>query len=52
MQYTWPQFKAFSRAVARAEAARQRDQFALMLIATRGNEDSIKAIHKAHESML
>jgi len=42
LNYTWSQFVAFSEAVERCTRQRDAEQFVLMLIASRGSEDSVK----------
>lgn len=44
MEYTWPQFLAFAKAVSVIRKESDREFFALTLVATRGDDKAVKRI--------
>lgn len=50
MEYSWSQFVAFSQSAARQQKQARQEQFSLMFIAQRGNEDSVKSALKSLEN--
>ncbi|MDP1980473.1 hypothetical protein [Undibacterium sp.] len=49
LNYTWSQFKAFLEATTRQNKSRDADMFSMLLIATRGSEESVKRMQYLFE---
>lgn len=46
MEYTWDQFRAYSKAVETRDRERNRTLFSLMVSAMRGSSDSVGEVFK------